>query len=388
MWGRSKSRWAWRRPDVATEDGTERHPDGDDGERQVEVVLEGPGPRGIAAAVGHHHTEDGQHQEEQQWIGGRAGRGGQSQGPDPPGHGVQGPRDPSSAGQAPTVGAGSHGQPVRRRRQATSPPATASTATANAPIRKGSGRVRGRLGRPRAGAALTILGVAVLAAVACTAPADDCDRRVAGGSSPGRRRRRGRWTRAPVARRRRATRRPARRRGRLPAACRGRPRRRDEVAPVGGRVIGATDDGVGVRRRRRRGDGRGVHDPDGGCSYRVRRRGRSTVGVAPVLPPNTHPSTLPAVGCEVHRPRLAVGPGVLPGLGVPEGPVGVGRRGGGAGVVPGEAGDLADEGQPVAGDAGRVEPGVLQDVDGVGRQGGVADTVDVADPSARSRRRR
>ena len=93
-------------PDVAAEDRTEHHPDGDHGQRQVEVVLEGPGPRGIAAAVGHHHAEDGQHQQEQEGIGGPAGRGGQSQGPDPPGDGVQGPRDPSPAGQAPTVGAG------------------------------------------------------------------------------------------------------------------------------------------------------------------------------------------------------------------------------------------------------------------------------------------
>ncbi len=60
--------------DVAAEDRTEDHPDGDDGQRQVEVVLERPGPRRLAATVGHHDAEHAEDEHQQERIGGRCSR--------------------------------------------------------------------------------------------------------------------------------------------------------------------------------------------------------------------------------------------------------------------------------------------------------------------------
>ena len=57
MWGRLNSTCMCVGLDVATEDRPEHHPDGDDADGQVQVVLERPGPGRIAASVGHHHPE-------------------------------------------------------------------------------------------------------------------------------------------------------------------------------------------------------------------------------------------------------------------------------------------------------------------------------------------
>ena len=69
-WGRSKSTCAL--PGSVPPPKRERNddPDDDDSQGEIEVVLEGPGPRGIAAAVGHHHAEDRQHLQQQEGIGG------------------------------------------------------------------------------------------------------------------------------------------------------------------------------------------------------------------------------------------------------------------------------------------------------------------------------
>ena len=364
---------------VATEDGAERDPDDDDGEREVEVVLEGPGPRGVAAAVGDHDPEDREHQEEQQGIGGPAGRGGQAQGPDPPGHGVEGSGHPSSVVRAPAAVGGCHGQPVRRRRQAMSPPVAASATTATAPIRKG----RGEPSEDRvasAGAASTILGTDGFR----PAPAP--------------------W-RVPVGGR------PAARMGagdvgRFGGAVGTVP---PSVLTGCGPVTGTAVDGCRLPPALppTKGDGAAgggaadaaasvvaVEDEAGGDAGWVEvvlpdvrtvaprtafGDGKAEGGPAPESP--EHPGLDAARRrLEAHRPRLAVRPGVVPGIGVPERPVGIGGWGRGAGVVRRVTGDLADEGQSVPGDPVRVELGVHQGLGRRGRQAGVTDAVDVPTP--------
>ncbi len=97
------------RTDVASEDRSEDHADGHDGKGEVQVVLERPGPRSISPAVGDHESEDPQDEKQQDGIGGVADGGGQSEGPDPPGHRVEGAWNPMAGTDPGTKSAGGHG---------------------------------------------------------------------------------------------------------------------------------------------------------------------------------------------------------------------------------------------------------------------------------------
>ena len=94
--------------DVAPEDDPKDDPDGDDGQGQEEVVLEGPGPRSLAASVGHHKAQDGEDQDEQDRIRRPTDRRGETQRPDPPRDGMQRSWYPTVARDTPTTRAGGH----------------------------------------------------------------------------------------------------------------------------------------------------------------------------------------------------------------------------------------------------------------------------------------
>ena len=341
------------RIDVATEDGPEGHPDGDDREGQVQVVLEGSGPGGVTAAVGHHHPEHAEHQQQQQSglvVRLTAVARPRAQIHQAIGWSARGTR--LAAGQAPGIRADGHRQPIRRLRQAMSPPLAATTATAAAPMRKGTAEPVDRCVAD-AGAESTILR-----------PVEGRPEVPPGGRADGVVARRCWWSMHPC----RRDRRWSRWRRTASSRCRSRhrgcaglrwprlPASRDSTpaeTPTGrwgrpgrfgglGRWLGRFRGG---RRRRRRIEGVG-------CRYR--RLG------SPALSAEHPRFDTAGLGLEPLGPLLTVGPGGLSGLCVPKGPVGVGRRRAGAGVIGRVVVDLTDELQAVAGYPSRREAGILQ----------------------------
>jgi hypothetical protein len=126
--------------DVTAEDGTKSHSYGDHHERDYEVVLEGSRPWSFTASLGNDESEDGQNEKEQDRIRRSAHCHGETQCPQPPGHGMQATWEHPASLQ---VLAGSHGQPtqpasVRLRRQAAKPPAPARQTMAITPTRNGT----------------------------------------------------------------------------------------------------------------------------------------------------------------------------------------------------------------------------------------------------------
>ena len=74
---------------LAVEQHAEHDPDRDDDEAHVHVDLEPAGPRGVRAAGGHHVGDHRGDEQEQQRVGGAAGRRREPEGPQPPGARVQ-----------------------------------------------------------------------------------------------------------------------------------------------------------------------------------------------------------------------------------------------------------------------------------------------------------
>ncbi len=110
------------RGDAGREDAAEDHPDRHDGEGQPQVVPEAARPRGVGATGGDHEAQHREDEQEQQRIGGAAGRSRQGERPGPPGERVQVPRTAPAPREPPGGGGrGAGGALVERGHPITRP---------------------------------------------------------------------------------------------------------------------------------------------------------------------------------------------------------------------------------------------------------------------------